>query len=543
MTQRGAARAALLLLLLVAAALRIHNIGFGLPGMYDPDEPMFMLTALKLPLKGTLNPQWFGHPGSTTIYLVALVDVIVAATALLGGAYGSLGELTTAAYANPAIFFIPARVAMVALGVTSIGLTYVLGRRLHGTAAGLVAAALLTFNALHIAWSQVVRTDIHASVFMLASMIFAAKVAESGRLRHWLLAGFLTGFAIATKWPSAAVFVAVIGAFIYRRVQGSGSARTDLRNLFLAGLTVLVGMFLASPFLFLDWPTVVSNLSGEMRPRHLGHTGGGLVFNLGWYLRVQVAGTMGMVALAAIAAGFILSGLRSRIALFTLVPTAVTFMVLISAQHLIWSRWVLPALPLLCIFAGFAVVRAGEKLAALWPSRSPYLVTTGLAAAMLIPSVAGAIGEARERANDTRAMAVRWAKTNIAPGKTVVLEHLELNLRGQPWKILFPMGAAGCVDAVHLLNSQVQYSKVQGLRRGSSIIDLGNIDPARLDTCRADYAILTYYDLYRAEAEHFPREIETYDKILAGGRTVALFAPRPGYSGGPVVRIVAIPRG
>ena len=41
-------RAVLALILLVALGLRLHQIGFGLPSMYDPDEPMFMLKAVEL---------------------------------------------------------------------------------------------------------------------------------------------------------------------------------------------------------------------------------------------------------------------------------------------------------------------------------------------------------------------------------------------------------------------------------------------------------------------------------------------------------------
>jgi hypothetical protein len=70
--------------------------------------------------------------------------------------------------------------------------------------------------------------------------------------------------------------------------------------------------------------------------------------------------------------------------------------------------------------------------------------------------------------------------------------------------------------------------------------DLGNVAPNRLESCKADYAILSYYDLYRTEGTLFPRELSNYEKLLAGGRTVALFEPRPGRAGGPSVIVVAL---
>ena len=124
----------------------------------------------------------------------------------------------------------------------------------------------------------------------------------------------------------------------------------------------------------------------------------------------------------------------------------------------------------------------------------------------------------------------------------MVFEHLELSLRDRPWTILFPIGSAGCVDGVALLAGGVDFDEVQSLRGASPIIDLGNVAPSRIETCRADYAVLAYHDLYLAEAARYPAEVATYRRLLAGGRTVALFRPEPGRSGGPVVRIVALPR-
>lgn len=530
--------ALLLLLLAVALVIRLHNIGFGLPSLYDPDEPMFMLTALKLPLQQTLNPGWFGHPGSTTIYLIALIDVFVVAIALATGAYPDLHTLVTAAYANPALLFIPARLAMVGLALLSIWLTYVLGRRINGTATGLIAAAFLAFNSLHIAWSQVVRTDIHASVFVLAALIFAVQAARDGSLKAWLLAGLMTGFAAATKWPAASVFVALIGVALLRG-QSKHPWKQQAGALAAAGAAVLAGVFIASPYILLDWQTVLRNVTGEIRSGHLGHTGGPFFDNLGWYLHHQVAGTMGWIGLAAVAAGMVIVAVRNPIARSTLIPATLAFLTLICLQNVIWSRWILPAMPALCIFAAVAFAWIAEQAAARMPiGGRPALA--GIAILSLVPSVSGAIAQDAERANDTRSQAARWAVKHIPPGSSVVIEHLELKLRDQPWKILFPLGEAGCMDAVQLLKSNVGYDKVQKMRSGSPIVDLGNVNPQRAASCRTNYAILTYYDLYKHEAKNFPREMATYEQVLAGGRTVAIFRPRTGHSGGPIVRIVAM---
>lgn len=538
--ERVAARIALALILLIALGWRLHNIGFGLPSMYDPDEPIFMITALRMLAEGSLNPGWFGHPGTTTITLVALIDVIIAAWGLASGRYADIADFSRAAYADPALLFVPARVAMALIGTGCVWLTYALGKRLHGPATGLVAAALLGVNALHIAWSQVIRTDIHASLFMLACMLFAVRIAEHGRVRDYLLAGAFAGLATATKWPAATVFAAVIGAFLFARVQRSQAARPPVKWLIAAAGASLVALFVASPFIFLDWPTVLANVSGEVKTGHLGHNGGGFFDNLVYYLRGPVAGSMGAIGLVLVLGGGIVSAVRSPVARWTMIPAAMLFLGLICTQNLIWSRWVLPVMPMFCIFAGVALVSIGEAIAARLSGPRLAAAIGLLSIVAAAPSLKAAIAGSAERANDTRIQAARWATQHVPAGSRVVFEHLELSLRDRPWQILFPIGDAGCIDGKRALRDGVDYDDVQRLRNGSPIVDLGNVSPNRTETCRADYAVLAYYDLYQAERALYPAELAIYGRLLAGGRTVALFIPSPGRSGGPVVRIVAL---
>ncbi len=524
--------AALAAILLVGAALRLTNIGFGLPGMYDPDEPIFMIVALKMLAEGTLNPGWFGHPGSTTITLIAAIDAAVAYAGIAAGHYADPAAFAKAAYADPAMLFLPARIAMATFGLLCVALTYAVGARLHGRTAGLVAAALLALNGLHIGWSQVIRTDIMASAFMLASLWFALVMVERGRVRDYAWAGLFAGFAIATKWPAATIVVAIVGAAAWR------GERAAMRGLVLAGAATLAGVFLASPYIFLDWPTVIANAAGEMKPGHLTQSGHGLAGNLLFYARQALAPSLGIAGLAAMAVGLVVSARQNRLALFTSIPAAAAFLLLIGSQHMVWTRWVLPALPMLCIAAGAAVAAGMTRLAAIAPPVAGRVLAVALAALVLAPSVAGAVDQRRERANDTRTAALRWVEDNIPAGSTVVYEHLELAVRDRPWRILFPVGSAGCIDGVAALRGGVDFDRFQALRKGKAIVDLGNITPDRIAGCRADYYVLTYYDRYLAEAAAYPEQLATYSAVMGKGRTAALFRPVPGQSGGPVVRIV-----
>lgn len=537
-----AATVALIVILVVALGLRLINLGFGLPNLYDPDEPIFMITALKLLKDGTFNPGWFGHPGSTTIYLLAIIDVVTVVVGLVSGRFADVHQFAAAAYADPALLFLPSRLAMVLIAVACVYLTYRVGRSLFGQPTGLVAAALLALNPLHIAWSQVVRTDIHASLFMLASLLFTLRLARTGRLRDYLVAGALVGVAMATKWPSATGFVAVIGACAYRISTDREHARRQLGLLGLAGVAVIVGLFLASPFIFLDWHTVLSNLGGEVKTGHLGHSSLGRLANLDYYVIGQVGGSMGLLGLALAAFGLGLTTFHHRLAAWILVPLSLVTLALICSQAVIWSRWVLPLLPMVCLFAALSVTTLAAWLGDRVPRLGRRAAVALFAILALVPSVAGAWDGMRERDNDTRDQAAAWAVAHIPPGSSLVLEHLALGLRTRPWHIKFPIGAAGCLDAVNLLRANVQYKDVQKMRHESPIVDLGNVAQDKVASCRSDFALLVYYDLYLDEAARYPNEVETYRRVLAGGKTVALFRPAPGVASGPVVRILAMPR-
>lgn len=539
----NAATLILAAILTFGLAVRCVNLGFGLPSLYDPDEPIFMITALKLIKNGTLNPGWFGHPGSTTIYLLAIIDIATVGVGIASGHFANVHDFAAAAYGDPALLFLPSRFAMALLGVGCVWLTYVLGRNLFGEPTGLVAGALLAVNPLHVAWSQVVRTDIHASFFVLISMLFAVRIADSGRAPDYALAGLFVGVAIATKWPSATAFVGLIAACALRISSERSVAASQLRLLALGAAAVIAGLFLASPYIFLDWRTVLANVSGEVQTGHLGHTSLGWLANLRYYVVGQIGSSMGLIGLAVALVGLILVSVRDRRAASLVVPVTLVMLVLICSQAVIWSRWVLPLLPLACLFAALAVTTLSRWLAGRLPPPLAFPAVLALISALVsAPSVAGTWDGIRERQNDTRDQAAAWAVGHIRAGSSLVLEHMALGLRTQPWHMKFPMGAAGCLDALSLLRANVRYEDVQKARHQSPIVDLGNVNPAKVATCRSDFAILVYYDLYLDEAARYPKELDTYRRVLAGGRTVALFRPVKGIASGPAVRVLEIPR-
>lgn len=233
---------------------------------------------------------------------------------------------------------------------------------------------------------------------------------------------------------------------------------------------------------------------------------------------------------------------KDRRAAYLLVPVVLGLGGVICAQRLVWDRWVVPLIPLMAILAAallMALAHAvGRRLRG-----SGARVVGGLVMALglvgaVVPMSLADMAQARGRKNDTRQRASVWATAHIPAGATVMIEHFGFDLYPRPWRILFPVGLAGCVDARALLRGGAEYKAIDTARAGHSNIDYGTLPADRRASCHADFAIITQFDRYAAEANAFPQEYGAYVELLSRGRVVASFFPDSGYSAGPVVRIV-----
>lgn len=530
-------RGLLALILLVATTLRLHGVAFGLPALNDPDEPLFVMTALEMLRNHSLDPGWFGHPGTITLYGLALTSLAVALAGLASGRFADAHAFVGAAYADPGLIFLPGRLLILLSGVVCVLLTYRLGKRIGGARLGLLAAAFLTVNAVHIEYSQIIRTDVQATVFMLLATLAAIAIFRGGRWRDYLLAGLFVGLGCATKWPAAVIALSPMAAGLYRILWG----RAEGRRLAAFCLAALGSLLLVSPYLLLDHQTVLRDLAGEARRVHPGATGGGFLANLGWYVDRPLLSSLGVAGLALTLLGLGWGTVRSRLLAVAVLPGFLAFLVIICAQALRWERWIVPLLPLFALALAYALCRLADLLRARLGRRLPF--AEPLAALLLMIPMAHAVWvNAAERAHDTRQIASAWVRGHVPPGRSILIEHAAFDILQGPWRFLFPLGSAGCIDVHAALAGHIRYSRVEGLRADSPIMDLGHVDMALLDSCRADYAVLTHYARYRADAATFGDALGRYRTLLKGARIVAVIRPEPGRSAGPVVHIVRLSR-
>jgi len=525
----------LAIILLAALAIRLDSVAFGLPALTDPDELMFELGAYRMIDGGQLNPQWFGHPATTTMYMLALIDVAVLGVGLATGRFTSVKNFAAVIYADPGVLVLPHRIAIVLIAVAGIALACRLATRLFDRPTGLMAAAILAVSPVHIAYSQLVRSDMMATVFMLAAMLSALAYARHGSIRALVATGFCVALAITTKWPFTVAYLSLAGAVVLRWRDGLQSGRRTFVLLAAAAAVTMAAMVLISPFLIIEWKMVVANLHGEVQPYHLGATGGGLIDNALWYTHGPFVRALGVVGLALAAIGAVFA-VRNREFVAVVLVTGIAMFVLSSSQNIVWERWILATVPLLAILVALALVRVAALAGAELKFPAAQLAAGALLTATLVPLLLAALADGRERMNDTRLMASSWLRANAARDSTILVEHFAFDLVESEFDYVFPLGTLGCKDVRRLLDGRIDNSLIASARGGRTNIDYGTVAFERIDTCRADYAVLSQYARYAAEKERFPREWAQYRDLIARGEKVAEFTPERGVAGGwPVV--------
>ena len=440
----------LVLILLISLGIRLWGFGDRLPDprlgvnfsddtVVEENDRTTMGRAWDMWKGGTtrldLNPHTGGWP-ALSFY------VTLAGQMAYKGAYmASHPGATAAEFArhiqleNKQVFLL-LRLLGILIGVATVGLTYALGARLLGRPAGLAAALILACNPLHIQTSQHISDpNLLALFFLLLAALAICRVADGGSVRDSALAGLAIGFAGACKYVPLILAVPLVPAHLRaRRNKGMSENFASLfrdRRLWMSLAAVLLAMFIASPFTFLDWRTTLRDLVVQRRSLFsdwVGQTE--FPISLPTYLGVSLASALGWPAYLLGLAGMALvwrSGRAGRLVVLIGLSILLGNGILRVAQE----RYVLPALPIFALGAGASVMWAGARLrrssAAREASRGADVARIAVSAMILAPVLIAPLPRyfqlrAALAMPDSRHVSRRWINEHIPPGTPTAVE-------------------------------------------------------------------------------------------------------------------------
>ena len=425
----------LLAIIAVGAAVRLWGIDFssGLPKA-RPDEDGFILQSM-LMFGGDLNPHWAAQ-GWPELFFFLSHFAIRAKLWWLELSHGVGSVNVGCLYAlNPREIAVPVRLLACAFGVLTIPLAYQYARTLHRTApgyahpAGLMAAALVAFNAVHIRDSHFGVSDTTVTFFITLGMWQVARAME-GRSRVALVAaGLAIGLACSVKYAALPLIgvlaLAAVGCFF----QASGASAR--RAWFLIGVAALLavggGFVLGSPHV-LDEPGVFLQGLLSHRERYAGSASAwgfepgreheyGAVF----HGTVTLPFGFGWPGWALAVGGTLVGFWRCRSgALLTAFFVSAFFVAVLGPSSVLFVRYVEPIVPSLAVLATLVPVALCQRfLVDVRDGRFQLAAGVSVALLVTLPAWSTVQMVRRMTETDTRSQAAEWLVEHVSPEQRI----------------------------------------------------------------------------------------------------------------------------
>lgn len=428
----------------VALALRVYGISDNLPYINQPDEPAVADKALGILKTGDYNVHYFVYP-NLYYYMQAALYVVRFMALVSSGTIDRLDQ------AVPTDFYLWGRLMTAVLGMLTVVMVYLAARRLYGVAVGLVAAALMATNSVHMLHSQFITTDAPATFFCALAMVAIAWLMPVGgqavrtelpSMKLYLLAGVAAGLAIGTKYNNALILLPLLIAHGYRVAWGVRPGER-LRAFFGGRLWMALGVavltfFATTPFALFDLSIFLNDIGSVVshyRYGHEGHEGNSnWLFYASHFLQTDTLPTLLSMA------GVIVAFVRRRPADVLMVSFPLALYFSMSSYRVNFDRNLLPLLPFTSILAGVALVlvwewisRDVEQRRLGWSGSRVRAVMSVLLALVVVVAVwpatiATAQRDYRQTQPDNRTRAVQWLDQNTKPGTKVWLEPLTPSL-------------------------------------------------------------------------------------------------------------------
>jgi hypothetical protein len=402
-------RTLLALILVAGGALRFIALDYGGAGFEArPDEYAVAGTLMWPPELPILPPSLVLYGGGYFLPLSGFVRAV----AFAGGP-----RLRVVDRAPTLDSIVVVRTWSAIVATLTIPITYLVGRRVGGPAAGLIAAAILAASPLAVREAHAAKAD-SAAAFAAALVLLALTSRGGTGLRRAAVIGAATGLALGTKALLGLVPASLLG--LWAAAQ-NGEREHGRGSVVLVGLAVLVVVTLVC-----DWYVLVSPRSAFEAIRTLApltmdarwlpgadQVPGPFAYHTTVSLRHGVGVGVALLAPPALVVALLRGGGSQLVA----VAVLGLFAVLLS-MTMVLARFFLPCLPGLVVLVACLVVRIAKSV-----PTSPRVVRVSLVAAslLLVAEPAGnSVALVRLLARpDTRREAGEWLQKNLKPGARV----------------------------------------------------------------------------------------------------------------------------
>ena len=405
---------------MLGAVLRLSAIQFGLPYMRArPDETDAIMHGQMI-MRGDLNPHFFHWP-SVTFYAFGAVFTAVSDV---------FGALSPGAVVSDARYLVVARIVVALAGTATIVVLYDLARRLADAWTGIAAALFLAVAILHVRESHFAIADVLMTLLATASLALLARAVDwddavpAGIQHRWFaVSGLVGGLAASTKYNAAAVLVAMAAVQVILVVRSRGTLASPAvwlpTPIFVAAF--VCGFLLGTPYAAIDAPAFVADLRFDLGHLSAGH---GVDLGRGWWYHLtrSLPYGVGVTTYIAAVAGVIPMARHYGTRAAAVTAFALATYLSLGNGRAVFFRYLLPLVPIICLFAAVAVRHGGTWIASKTGS-SLGVTTAALIAIVAAPPLVNSVWfDLLLARTDSRVMAADWLRQRSKPDETLYEE-------------------------------------------------------------------------------------------------------------------------
>jgi hypothetical protein len=396
---------------LLAALLVCFTLSlYGITVKYNnPDQMAFQ--PLFVDGKAPFNPGWFDKPPFHTYFNYFLSALPVSDLSRIFGFSVPTQEL---------IKTIWSRILTKIMLLLSVGLLYHISRKSYGVLAARVIALIAATTAGFIAYSHFLTVDIPVMFWMLVAFTFSHGILFEQKYSNYVLAGFFTGIAAATKYNGVAIGFSIVVAHLtalriehWRRIPWKEILFS--KNLISGLAMVVIGFLVGNPFAVLDYPEFSSGFlyNYMVAPVYEGQTGHSFlrffgrmieIIGLPFFIVSMIAFVFALIAFLSLKADW-----KKRATFLLCLSVFIPYYLEFGLFPRLETRFVLPIMPLWFLMSGL-----------LWEKLQPYktafasLLTILIGYNLICSSYVG-----WRFLDDPRLKAEAWVQKNMQVGSTV----------------------------------------------------------------------------------------------------------------------------
>ena len=405
----------LILSLVLALVFSLFGISWGKVESWNVDQ-----IAMRDPLREgsfSLHPDRFDKPPFHTYVNLAL------SLGPLKGIQKILG-LSDSFFYSSILIWCRCLTALMFLG--SVILVFKISERSFGIYPARIMALLFSTSAGLIAYTHFLTADIPVMFWMLVACYFAQNILLSAGMRSYLLAGFFTGIATATKYNGLAIGITIVAAHLFARNNVEWGdlkfwkAKIFNKPLILSMLMVLAGFLIGNPYALIDSPKFLSDFlfNYKVAPVYEGILVGNNYYEFILLISELIGYPLLVVLLLSLPVSFVSAfngktDAKFRYSLLCFLSVFLLYYIKFGSFPLLLARWILPVVPYFIFLSG-PFWNAMKKR----PRLSVVLVS-----ALMIYNLVCAFFVGKRFSEDPRTAAQNWVVNNVSAGSTFEVSH------------------------------------------------------------------------------------------------------------------------